>query len=218
MTASDPRRHPGDAHVTGGSVAAGRAGQPLRSDPSRARNRAGTGCNNGAMSAPHSQKRRRRLSVDLPVESEAAVRSVADRYFRGVATDALRAALSLLTWTADERDRGRRVVAVAADDLPARYAEPLVPGLMDPDDEWTWLVRRPHPWRRQPFLKGTRIAAGDLARTIEIEDWTDDHAADEYGLPIEAVREAREYLVRHRELVLAEERENALAAQTLGRE
>lgn len=153
------------------------------------------------------------MSVDLPAESEAAVRSVADRYFRGIATDAIRAALSLLTWTADERGRGRRVVAVAAEDLPARYAEPLVPELTDPGDEWTWLVRRPHPWRRQPFLKGARITAGDLARTMEIEGWTDERAADEYGLAVEAVREAREYLAVHRELVLAEERENALAAR-----
>lgn len=155
------------------------------------------------------------MSVDLPAESEAAVRSVADRYFRGIATDAIRAALSLLTWTADERGRGRRVVAVAAEDLPARYAEPLVPELMDPNDEWTWLVRRPHPWRRQLFLKGTGIAAGDMARTIEIEGWTDEQAADQYGLAIDAVREAREYLGRHRELVLAEEREDALAAQAI---
>ncbi len=106
---------------------------------------------------------------------------------------------------------------MSAEDLPARYAEPLMPGLVDPDDEWTWLVRRPHPWRRQPFLKGTRIAAGDLARTIEIEGWNDVHAAEEYGLPVEAVREAREYLGRHRDLVLAEERENALAAQAMAR-
>lgn len=167
------------------------------------------------MNAPRQTKRRRRLSVDLPVESEAAVRSVADRYFRGVATDAIRAALSLLTWTADERGRGRRVVAVAAEDLPARYAEPLVPELTDPNDDWTWLVRRPHPWRRQLFLKGTRIGAGDLARTIEVEGWTNEQAADEFGLAIDAVREAQEYLVRHRELVLAEERENALAAHAI---
>lgn len=149
------------------------------------------------------------------MESEAAVRNVADRYFRGVTTDAIRAALSLLAWTADERGRGRRVVAVAAEDLPVRYAEALVPELTDPNDEWTWLVRRPHPWRRQLFVKGTRIGAGDLARTIEIEGWTDDQAAHEYELTTDAVREAREYLGRYRELVLAEERENALAAQAV---
>lgn len=165
------------------------------------------------MSAPIEPQRRRRLSVDLPADTETSVRSLADRYFHGVASDAIRAALSLLTWTVDERDRGRRIVAVSGEDLPTRYAEPVLPELTGPGDDWTWLARRPHPWRRQPFIKGTRLLAGDLARTIEVEGWTVDRAAREYDVPAEAILEAQAYLAGHRDLVLAEERENAIAAQ-----
>jgi uncharacterized protein (DUF433 family) len=57
------------------------------------------------------------------------------------------------------------------------------------------------------------VTAGDLARTIEIEGWTVEQAAAEYDLPVEAVREAVQYLATHRDLVIAEERENAIAAR-----
>lgn len=165
------------------------------------------------MKAPTESQRRRRLSVDLPADTETAVRILADRYFRGVASDAIRAALSLLTWTADEHDRGRQVIAVDADDLPTRYVELVLPELTGRRDDWTWLVRRPHPWRRQPYIKGTRLLAGDLARTIEIEGWDVDRAGQEYDLPRDAILEAQGYLAGHRDLVSAEERENAIAAQ-----
>ncbi len=82
-------------------------------------------------------------------------------------------------------------------------------------DEWTWLVRRPHPWRRQLFVKGTRITAGDIARTVEVEGWTPERAAEEYDLPVDAIREAQRYLASDRDLVLAEERENAIAARSV---
>lgn len=158
--------------------------------------------------------RRRRLSVDLPPETELATRSIADRYFRGVTTDAIRAALSLLSWTIDAKRSGKRVIAVDAEGVPAQFEEPVLPGLEEQlAQATTWLVKRPHPWRRQLWIKGRRLTAGDLARTIEIEGWTPEEAAAQYELPVEAVFEAQRYLSENRELVLAEERENALAAR-----
>lgn len=158
--------------------------------------------------------RRRRLSVDLPPETEAATRVMADRYFRGVATDALRASLSLLAWVIDAKRAGKRVVAVERDQMPQQFEEPVLPGLEEQlTPETVWLVERAHPWRRQPWIKGRRITAGDLARTAEIEAWTPDEAAAQFDVPVEAVLESIRYLAANRDLVLAEERENALAAQ-----
>ena len=157
--------------------------------------------------------RRRRLSVDLPPETETATRALADRFFRGVTTDVIRVSLSLLAWTIEARRSGKRVVAVTKDQLPARFEEPVLPGIEEQmATDWRWLVQRPHPWRRQLWVKGRRQAAGDLARTIEIEDWTPERAATEFDLPLEAILEAHQYLAANRDLVLAKERENALAA------
>lgn len=163
-----------------------------------------------------STSRRRRLSVDLPAESETATRSLADRFFRGSIADVLRTALSLLMWTVDARRAGKRVVAVEPDELPGRFEEPVLPGMDEQlRTDWVWLVARPHPWRRQLWVKGRRLTAGDLARTAEIEGWTAERTASEFGLPIEAVLEAQRYLAIDRELVVAEERENALAAHAV---
>jgi hypothetical protein len=56
------------------------------------------------------------------------------------------------------------------------------------------------------------LAAGDLARTAEIEGWNPEQAASQFDLPVDAVFEAQRYLSLNRDLVVAEERENALAA------
>lgn len=157
---------------------------------------------------------RRRLSVDLPPDTEAATRAIADRYFRGVTTDAIRASLSLLAWVIDAKREGKRVLAVEGDNVPRRFEEPVLPGLEEQlTTDMTWLVRRPHAWRRQMWVKGRRVTAGDLARTVEIEGWTLEQAAEEYDLPVAAILEAQRYLAANRELVIAEEQENALAAQ-----
>lgn len=162
---------------------------------------------------PRSASRRRRLSVDLPPDTEAATRAIADRYFRGVTTDAIRASLSLLAWVIDAKREGKRVLAVDRNHVPERFEEPVLPGLEEQlTTNMTWLVRRPHAWRRQLWVKGKRVTAGDLARTVEIEGWTLEHAAEEYDLPVAAIVEAQRYLAANRELVIAEEQENALAA------
>lgn len=164
--------------------------------------------------APVRAPRRRRLSVDLPPEMETATRAVADRYFGGVVTDAIRASLSFLSWAIDAKHDGKRVVAVTRDQIPARFEEPVFPGMEKQlAADWRWLVARPHAWRDQLWIKGRRMTAGDLARTIEIEHWTPERSAAEFDLPLEAVLEAQRYLAANRDLVIAEERENALAVE-----
>jgi hypothetical protein len=124
--------------------------------------------------------------------------------------------VSLLVWLIEVREQGRRVVSVDAAEMPDQYGEPVVPGLEELlVPAWTWLVARPHPWRRQLWLKGRRITAGDLGRTTEIEGWSPEQAAAQFELPVEAVLEAQRYLALNRDLVVAEERENALAASSV---
>lgn len=170
-------------------------------------------CHSVAMEAQRAQ-RRRRLSVDLAPETEAATRLIADRYFRGTTADAIRVGLSLLAWAIEAKRAGKRLVAVEPEDVPTRFSEPVLAGL---EEQLTphsmWLVERPHRWRRQPWVKGRRITAGDLARTMEIEDWSAEETARQFDLPLEAVLEAMRYAVANRDLVLAEERENARAAR-----
>lgn len=166
------------------------------------------------MTTNRTRPRRRRLSVDLPPDTESATRAIADRYFRGVTTDVIRASLSLLSWVIESKREGKKVGAVRRDRVPDQFEEVILPGLEEQlTVDATWLVNRPHEWRRQPWVKGRRITAGDLARAVEIEGWSTQEAAAQYDVPVEAILEAQRFLAQNRDLVLAEERENALAAQ-----
>jgi uncharacterized protein (DUF433 family) len=169
---------------------------------------------------PQSAKRPRpRLSIDVPEFVIGSARRTADRYFRGSLSDAVVTALATLNWVVRQRRAGKRVVAVASADLPASFEEAVVPELEEAlSNQWTWLVAREHPWRRQLWIKGRRLTAGDLARTAEIEGWDAERVAHEFDLPVEAVDEAQRYLAANRDLVLAEERENQIAAQATPQE
>ena len=125
-------------------------------------------------------------------------------------------ALDTFEWVVDARRRGKRVIATEPDALPAAYEEPVIAGLDALRDEWTWLVRRDHPWRRQLWVKGRNMTAGDLARTVAVEGWSPDRAAEELEVPVGAVLEALRYAEAAGELIAAEESENRIAAQRAG--
>jgi len=158
-------------------------------------------------------KSRYRLSADVPEATDARVRETARVFYRGVVSDAVTTALETFQWVIDARSRGKRVIATDADSLPPTYEEPVIAGLEGLGQDWTWLVRRDHPWRRQLWVKGRNITAGDLARTASIEGWSPEETARQFDLPLEAVIEALRYAENARELIAAEEAENRIAAQ-----
>ena len=158
-------------------------------------------------------KNRHRLFADVPEATDVQVRETARAFYRGVVSDAVTTALETFEWVVDARRRGKRVIATDADMLPDTFEEPVIPGLERVGHEWTWLVRRDHLWRRQLWIKGRTIAAGDLARTAEINGWTAAETARQYDLPVDAVLEAQRYAEVSRDLILAEEAENRMATQ-----
>jgi uncharacterized protein (DUF433 family) len=60
---------------------------------------------------------------------------------------------------------------------------------------WKYLEPRPCSLYRQLFIKGTRIRAEVLSwdRDREEEPWSAEEIAEQYGLPLEAVKEALAY-------------------------
>ncbi len=69
------------------------------------------------------------------------------------------------------------------------------------------LVTRPHPWRRQLYLKGRRMTVGQFVSAMQANHMTSEEAADDMELPIEQVEEALAYYESHRDLIEAETRE-----------
>jgi hypothetical protein len=165
--------------------------------------------------SPRPDRSRHGLSADVPELTESRLRRAAARYYRGAVGDAVTAALDTFGWLVEARQHGKRVIAVDPDQLPDAYEEPVIPGLPPASDDWTWLVKREHPWRRQLWIKGRNMTAGDFARTVEIAGWTPEEAARQYELPLDAVLEAQRYAETARALIDAEAAENRIAALTL---
>jgi len=164
------------------------------------------------------EKSRHRLSADVPEATEARVRETARVFYRGVVSDAVTTALETFQWVVDARTRGKRVIATDSGSLPPTYEEPVIAGLEGLGQDWTWLVRRDHPWRRQLWVKGRNLTAGDLVRTASIEGWPPEETARQFDVPLEAVIEALRYAEVARELIAAEEAENRILAQRYERQ
>lgn len=70
--------------------------------------------------------------------------------------------------------------------------------------EWKYLEKRPHPWRKQLYLKGRRLKAFDLWANMIANDMTPEEVADNWDVPLEAVRESIQYCETYQDLLKQE--------------
>jgi uncharacterized protein (DUF433 family) len=94
-------------------------------------------------------------------------------------------------------------------------AVPELTRALRPDMHYSYLVARPHAWRKQLAFKGRRLTVGKFLGRMRAEQWTPEEAAAQFELPVEAAYEALEYGDRHRSLIAAEDAEDARAARSL---
>lgn len=66
---------------------------------------------------------------------------------------------------------------------------------------WKHLEARPHPWRRQLYVKGRNMTVRQLVGTVRANQLSEADAAKNLDLPEEAIREALEYAEQNRELL-----------------
>jgi predicted anti-sigma-YlaC factor YlaD len=72
----------------------------------------------------------------------------------------------------------------------------------EPQDEvWQFLESRPHPWRRQLYLKGRRLLASSVWSGMIANQLTLEQAIDNWDLPLAAIGEAIQYCETHRDLL-----------------
>ena len=79
-----------------------------------------------------------------------------------------------------------------------------MPELEDVGAEWTWLIRRPHVWRRTPHLKGRRISGSTVWRTMLANEMSAEEMGEDLDLPLAAVIEAVSWCEANADLVAAE--------------
>lgn len=162
-------------------------------------------------------RRRPRLHVDVSDAVSTSVKRTADRFFRGAVSDAVVAAFTAFSWMLDQKQQGKRVVAVEPDAMPERYTEASLPGVDEAlaHARWTWLIEQPHPWRRQLWIKGSRMRAAQLVGHLNGNDWSAEETARQFDLPVEAVLEAQRYVDDNQQLIDAETIEERRIAERI---
>jgi len=78
------------------------------------------------------------------------------------------------------------------------------------------LEARPHPWRRQLYLRGRNMTVGQLVATMNANRLSPEEAAEDMDLPLAQVQEALAYYEAHRDLVNSELREEKRYLQAKG--
>lgn len=78
---------------------------------------------------------------------------------------------------------------------------PASPGDETASPPYRHLVRRAHPWRQQLYVKGRNLTVRQLVGTIQANALTEDQAARDLDLPVEAIREALAYYAENVELI-----------------
>jgi hypothetical protein len=127
-----------------------------------------------------------------------------------------RRVLDVVENLADRIQDGYKLAVVPAEDEHPD-AVPELTRALRPESSYSFLVQRPHRWRKQLSFKGRRLTVGQFLGTMRVEGWTPERAAEEFELPVEAALEAIDYGEKFRALIDAETAEDARAAKSLTR-
>lgn len=150
---------------------------------------------------------RRRWQVELRPGDEEAVDLVREVFGAENESQAGRELLGFWKRVVDAIRAGHIVTLHRADDPQAADAFPDVTRALRPDASYDFLVRVPHPWRRQLVFKGRRQTPAQLVADMRANGWDADRAAAEFDLDRHAVSEALHYVERHQSLISAEDAE-----------
>jgi uncharacterized protein (DUF433 family) len=80
------------------------------------------------------------------------------------------------------------------------------------------LESRPHPWRRQLYLRGRNMTVGQMVATMRANHLDPEQAAADLDLPLAQIAEALYYYAEHHDLVDQELREDRKRLQAKGYE
>ena len=93
----------------------------------------------------------------------------------------------------------------------------LIPELeVSENENWQYLVARPHPWRRQLYIKGRKLLASTVWQDAIANEMLLEETADNWDLPLAAIYEVIRYCESHRELIKLEAEEERYRLEEKG--
>ena len=76
-------------------------------------------------------------------------------------------------------------------------------------DDWQYLAKQNHPWRKQLYVKGQKLLASTVWQDMITNGMSVDEAADNWDLPLDSINEVVRYCESHQDLLKLEADEEA---------
>lgn len=144
----------------------------------------------------------KRQNFDVTPEQESEIAALRDALGVSSAKDAVLRAVRITSILSREAHAGKVLVLRSPNGESERL---IIPELENPTQAgWKYLVERPHAWRRSPFIKGRRLPAAVIWHDLLANRQTEEEAAEDWNLPVEAIREAIAWSEQNRSLLAME--------------
>lgn len=154
----------------------------------------------------------KRANFDLTPEQNEILANLRTALSTSSVKDTVLRAAQLTSLLVSEARQGNHLFVGRSAQQATRLAIPELEANLPP--AWQWLVERPHPWRRQLWIKGSKLRASTVWLEAQANGLDAAQAAENWSLPLPAVEEAFAYCDAHRALIEAEaheERQRLLA-------
>jgi hypothetical protein len=155
----------------------------------------------------------KRVNFEATPEQEARLDALKEAMHAASLKDAVLRGTSVLLVLARELAGGKRLYLGEQRESSERL---VLPELEPLSESWRWLVSRPHPWRRQFWVKGRKLLASQVWADLRTNDLTLEQAAEEYELPTQAIEEVRRYCEANAALIALEADEERRRLQDAG--
>ncbi|MFC1705761.1 hypothetical protein ACFL59_02930 [Planctomycetota bacterium] len=156
----------------------------------------------------------KRQNFDVTPEQAGQIQQLRETLGAASTKDAILRAVRLALHLAEIARRGDRVFVGRVASNVSRVVLPDLEPV--PTSPWTYLVARPHEWRKQRFVKGRRLLAATVWRDMLANQRSGPETAVEWDLPIEAVDEIVAYCEENEPLIRAEALEEQRRLRTAG--
>ncbi|MEG3874471.1 MULTISPECIES: hypothetical protein [unclassified Microcoleus] len=83
-------------------------------------------------------------------------------------------------------------------------------------ENWQYLIARPHPWRKQLYIKGRKLLASTIWRDMTANQMSPEQAAENWDLPLSAIYEVIDYCENNQELLKLEADEERYRLEVKG--
>jgi len=143
----------------------------------------------------------KRANFEITPDQEARLSALKEVLQASSLKDAILRTSTVMLVLARELAAGKHLYVGERSDTAERL---ILPELEALGGGWRWLVARPHPWRRQLWVKGRKLLASQVWSDMMSNQLTEKQAAEDWDLPPEALEEIVRYCEGNRALIALE--------------